>query len=89
MNDGRLLLHKGTILTSLQLSIVTDTVRLEDVGNVTYIYAAGNKLGQFDKYAGMLSVDSTWQYYSVDCGHEVMVDRPDKLVEILSEVAGL
>ncbi len=68
---------------------LTYTVRLEDVGNLTYIYAAGNKLGQFDKYAGMLSVDSTWQYYSVDCGHEVMVDRPDKLGEIRSEVAGL
>ena len=56
--------------------------------SLTYIYAAGNKLGQFDKYADKFSADPAWQYYSVGCGHEVMVDRPDQLVEILTEVAG-
>jgi len=60
-------------------------VNFAEIGSLVYVYASGNKLGQFDKYADKFSADPAWQYHSVGCGHEVMVDRPDKLVEILSE----
>tara|TARA_B100000315_G_C14576903_1_gene588359 strand:- start:1181 stop:1894 length:714 start_codon:yes stop_codon:yes gene_type:complete len=63
-------------------------VNFEEFESLTYIYASGNKLGQFDKFTDKFSADPAWQYYAVGCGHEVMVDRPDKLIEILSEVAG-
>jgi len=67
---------------------IDHAVNFAEFESLTYVHAAGNKLGQFDKYADKFSADPAWQYYSVGCGHEVMVDRPDKLIEILSEVAG-
>jgi pimeloyl-ACP methyl ester carboxylesterase len=32
--------------------------------------------------------DPGWDYFDVDCGHDVMVDRPDELAEILMRLPG-
>ena len=34
-----------------------------------------------------LKGDQVWRTFGVPCGHDVMVDMPDKLAEILMEVA--
>jgi hypothetical protein len=31
--------------------------------------------------------DSSWRTYEVPCGHDVMVDAPERLTEILLEAA--
>ncbi|MBT3990603.1 MAG: alpha/beta hydrolase [Rhodospirillaceae bacterium] len=60
---------------------------LKDVGPLTYIHAAGNKLGQFDRFAEMAEQSPDWHLETVPCGHEVMVDMPDELVEMLLAAA--
>jgi hypothetical protein len=40
----------------------------------------------FDRYYENLKSDSGWRTYAVPSGHDVMVDMPDRLSEILLEV---
>jgi pimeloyl-ACP methyl ester carboxylesterase len=63
------------------------SIALKEVGSLTYIHAAGNKIGQFDKYADQVKADPNWHLDVVPCGHEVMVDMPDELVEMLVAAA--
>jgi pimeloyl-ACP methyl ester carboxylesterase len=60
---------------------------LKDVGSLTYIHATGNSLGQFDRFADHAGVDDAWHLEVVPCGHEVMVDMPEELVEMLCAAA--
>jgi pimeloyl-ACP methyl ester carboxylesterase len=56
-------------------------------GRKVYISAskfADEVFGQF--YARFMD-DPSWKTYSVDSGHDVMVDAPERLAEILEEVA--
>ncbi|MGA8749560.1 MAG: hypothetical protein WB563_12280 [Pseudolabrys sp.] len=41
----------------------------------------------FDKAYARVKKDSSWRTYEVACGHDVMIDEPDRLTEILIEVA--
>ena len=41
----------------------------------------------FDKAYARVKADPTWRTYEVPCGHDVMIDEPDRLTEILLEVA--
>ena len=34
-----------------------------------------------------MKADNAWRTYDVPCGHDVMVDMPERLAEILLEVA--
>ena len=43
--------------------------------------------GVFDQTLAKLKTTPGWKTYEVPCGHDVMVDMPDRLVEILLEVA--
>ncbi|MEI9964013.1 MAG: alpha/beta fold hydrolase [Caulobacteraceae bacterium] len=38
-------------------------------------------------FVDKVKADPTWRYYEVACGHDVMLDEPDRLTEILEEVA--
>ena len=39
-------------------------------------------------FAGLASArQKGWRTYEVPCGHDVMLDMPERLVEILQEVA--
>ncbi len=33
----------------------------------------------------MVRSDPSWKTYVVDCGHDVMIDKPDELTNILLE----
>ncbi len=51
----------------------------------TYIRAPVYPQPAFDKYYAATKADSSWRAYEVDGGHDVMIDRPDRLVDILLE----
>jgi pimeloyl-ACP methyl ester carboxylesterase len=53
----------------------------------TYIRAAAYPNPVFDAHAEKLRARSGWRVENFPCGHDVMVDMPDRLVEILLEVA--
>jgi pimeloyl-ACP methyl ester carboxylesterase len=52
-----------------------------------YIRAKGYPSVPFDGYHEKLKTTAGWRVYEVPCGHDVMVDMPDRLTEILIEVA--
>jgi pimeloyl-ACP methyl ester carboxylesterase len=59
----------------------------ERIGKKAYIRAAGYANPGFDKALARLQTDKSWRTYGVPCGHDVMVDMPERLTEILLEVA--
>jgi len=70
----------------------TDKIALTGaVGRIarkSYIRAASYANPGFDRALGEVRADKTWRTYEVPSGHDVMVDMPERLAEILLEVAG-
>ena len=58
----------------------------EKVAKKTYIRATSYPNPNFDKNFEKLKSDPTWRTYGVPSGHDVMVDMPERLTEILLEV---
>jgi len=59
----------------------------ERIGRKTYIRATAYTNPNFDRFYARTKADPSWRTYEVACGHDVMIDMPDRLVEILEEVA--
>lgn len=59
----------------------------ERVPKKTYIRAKGYPQPAFDAAEEKLKKDSTWRVLPVQSGHDVMVDAPERLVEMLLEAA--
>jgi hypothetical protein len=59
----------------------------ERIGRKTYIRARGYNNPAFDRALASLQSDPSWRCHQVDCGHDVMVDRPDHLSELLLQAA--
>jgi len=58
----------------------------ERIANKAYIRAASYPNPAFDQ--GLAAARAKgWRTYEVPCGHDVMIDKPDRLAEILEEVA--
>ena len=57
------------------------------VAKKTYIRATGYPHPHFDRYYAQTRADPSWRTYEVPCGHIVMLDMPQRLAEILQEVA--
>jgi pimeloyl-ACP methyl ester carboxylesterase len=57
----------------------------EKVAKKTYIRAPVYPQPAFDKAYAAKKADPSWRTYEVPCGHDVMVDMPERLVEILLE----
>jgi pimeloyl-ACP methyl ester carboxylesterase len=53
----------------------------------SYIRAKSYPNPGFDRAYDALKSDPSWRMYEVACGHDVMLDNPDRLTEILLEVA--
>ncbi|MES3000880.1 MAG: alpha/beta hydrolase [Pseudomonadota bacterium] len=53
----------------------------------TYIRAKGWDLPTYDAALLRAKANPTWKTYEVPCGHEVMIEMPARLAEILIEVA--
>ncbi len=59
----------------------------QKIARKTYIRATGTKSPVFDETLAQVKTMPGWTTYEVTSGHDVMVDQPDRLVEILLEVA--
>jgi len=59
----------------------------EKIVRKTYIRAKGFDSPVFDQTLAKMKTTPGWKTYEVPSGHDVMVDMPDRLVEILIEVA--
>jgi pimeloyl-ACP methyl ester carboxylesterase len=76
-------------LTPQPLALAFSTIKLtgarEKVAKKTYIRAPAYPQPGFDKYYAAKKADPSWRTYEVNCGHDVMVDAPERLAEILLE----
>ena len=59
----------------------------DKIAKKSYIRAGAYPNPGFDKAMARVQTDKSWRVYSVPCGHDVMVDMPERLAEILVEVA--
>ena len=71
----------GTMTEKLTL-----TGARERIAKKTYIRASGYPNVSFEKAYARAKAEG-WRTYEVPCGHDVMIDAPDRLTEILLEVA--
>ena len=53
----------------------------------TYVLAAGWGPSPFQQFGARLKDDRSWQFVSMACGHDVMVDRPQELADVLIAAA--
>jgi pimeloyl-ACP methyl ester carboxylesterase len=53
----------------------------------TYIFAAGYQPTSFARFHEALRTDPAWTVKTVPCGHDVMIDEPDLLTEMLIAAA--
>lgn len=72
----------GTMTEKLKL-----TGARERIAKKSYVRAGAYPNPGFDKALERVKADTSWRVYSVPCGHDVMVDMPERLAEILAEVA--
>jgi pimeloyl-ACP methyl ester carboxylesterase len=66
---------------------MTLTGARDRIARKSYIRAASYANPGFDRALGAAKSDRSWRTYEVPSGHDVMVDMPERLAEILLEVA--
>ncbi len=59
----------------------------ERIARKTYIRAKGYDNPAFDRALASVQADPSWRCYEIACGHDVMVDNPDRLSELLLQAA--
>lgn len=73
------------------IATFTDKIALsgarERIAKKIYVRAKGYDNPAFDQALARVKADPSWRTYEVISGHDVMVDQPDRLVEILLEAA--
>jgi pimeloyl-ACP methyl ester carboxylesterase len=73
------------------IATFTDKIALtgarDRIARKSYIRAGSYANPGFDRALATARSDSSWRTYEVPCGHDVMVDMPERLGEILLEVA--
>src|SRR5258708_33918777 len=78
-------------VTPQPVGVALQPIRLtgarDRVAKKTYIRAASYPQQIFDKYLAICKADRTWRTFEIPCGHDVMVDMPERLAEVLGEVA--
>jgi pimeloyl-ACP methyl ester carboxylesterase len=72
----------GTFTEKLALAGARDRIARK-----SYIRAASYANPGFDRALAAARSDPSWRTYEVSCGHDVMIDAPDRLTEILLEAA--
>jgi pimeloyl-ACP methyl ester carboxylesterase len=73
--------------TFVSLQPIALTGARDKIVKKTYIRATLSPNPLFDSYVERLKSDPTWKTFAVPSGHDVMVDMPDRLSEILLEVS--
>ncbi|HMF23949.1 MAG TPA: alpha/beta hydrolase [Pseudolabrys sp.] len=73
------------------IGTMTEKIKLagarEHIPKRIYIRATGYPNVSFDRAYARVKADRAWRTYEVACGHDVMIDEPERLAEILLEVA--
>jgi pimeloyl-ACP methyl ester carboxylesterase len=76
--------------TSHPLATLTDKISVtgarERIGKKAYVRAKGYPSVAFDAAHARLQAAEGWRVYDLPCGHDAMVDMPERLSEILLEV---
>ena len=72
----------GAFLEKIRLAGARDRIAKK-----TYIRATGYPNVSFDTFYARTKADPSWRTFEVNCGHHIMIDEPDRLTEILLEVA--
>ena len=81
--DGKLTPQPvGAMLQPIKLSGAR-----ERLGKKAYIRAPKYPQPAFDSYYRAKQADPSWRTYQVSCGHDVMIDMPQELTQILLEGA--
>ncbi|MEE8333613.1 MAG: alpha/beta hydrolase [Alphaproteobacteria bacterium] len=79
------------LMTPQPVGVSLKPIRLngarERVASKAYVVATGKPSPQFVAYHEALKSDPTWRLFEAPCGHDVMIDMPDLLTDILLEVA--
>ena len=80
-----------SLATPQPIATFTEKLKLtgarERIAKKTYIRASGYPNVSFEKALARVKADPSWRTYEVPCGHDVMIDDPERLTEILLEVA--
>jgi pimeloyl-ACP methyl ester carboxylesterase len=78
-------------LTPQPIGAMVQPIRLtgarERLTKKTYIRAPEYSQPAFDKYYVAKQADPSWQTFELPCGHDVMIDMPERLAQILLEAA--
>jgi hypothetical protein len=73
------------------VATLTDRITLsgahERIAKKAYIRAKGYPSVPFDAVQERLKAAAGWRSYEMPCGHDAMVDMPDRLTQILLELA--
>jgi len=76
--------------TAQPIATLTERIALtgarDRVARKTYIRAQDYPNPGFDAALTKVKADPAWRVYALPCGHDVMVDMPQRLAEILLEV---
>jgi pimeloyl-ACP methyl ester carboxylesterase len=81
--DGKCTPHPVATFTDK----ITVSGARERIGKKAYIRAKGYPSVPFDGAHAKLAANPAWRVYEMPCGHDAMVDMPERLTEILLEVA--
>lgn len=80
----------NALLTPQPIGVSLQPIRLtgarERIARKAYIRARGFPSQTFDDYRDEAEANG-WRIYDLNCGHDVMVDEPEQLAEILVEIA--
>ena len=72
----------GVTFQKIRLTGARDRVRVK-----AYIRGGGHEQAAFDKFLQQCEADPAWRTWNLPCGHHVMLDMPEKLADILEELA--
>jgi len=82
-----------SLATPQPIRTMTEKIKLmgarDRIAKKIYIRASGYPNVSFDKAYARVKADRGWRTYEVPCGHDVMIDEPDRLTDILVEVGEL
>ena len=66
---------------------VTETGARERIARKTYVRATGNPEPNFDRFLAKYRSAPGWKTYEIPCGHDAMIDMPERLTDILIDAA--
>jgi pimeloyl-ACP methyl ester carboxylesterase len=77
--------------TPQPFAVMTQRISLtgawERIPQKVFIRAAAYANSPFGPFAERCKADPAWRYAEIDCGHEVMIERPGELTDILLSLA--